>query len=234
MIIMNVGNIELYCISILIFFISLFVQIRFKSKINKLSKQKLYSCGTGAEMAERMLHDNGIYDVKVVSTDGILTDNYNPLNKTVNLSSEVFYGSSVAAVAVAAHECGHAVQHNKNYVFLHLRSVMVPVFSFSAKFVTMFLLIGFFMINISLIPLKIAICLYAMVTLFTFITLPIELDASNIALNWIETNEIVKDKEYKDAESALKLAAMTYVLAALAALTELLRLISIITSRRDD
>ena len=232
--IINLNNIDLYYITIGIFFISLIVQIQLQSKVKKYSKQKLSSGKTGAEVAQQMLNENGIYDVKVVSVGGFLTDHYNPITKTVNLSTDVFNGRNVAAAAVAAHECGHAIQHNKNYIFLHIRTIMTPICAFSARFLTLFILLGFFMINISLIPIEIGIYLYAATTLFTFLTLPVELDASNRALNWIEENNIVDNNEYKDAKSALKLAAMTYVLAALASLTELLRLISIVNSRKED
>lgn len=224
---------DLYLLTIGIFFVSIIVQISLNSKMKKYSKEKLSSNKTGAEIATEMLYNNGIYDVKVVSVDGFLTDHYNPLNKTINLSPDVYNGISVAAAAVAAHECGHAVQHNKNYIFMYLRSALVPVCNFCSSFIMLFLLIGFAMINTSLLPLEIAIGLYAVTTLFTIITLPVEMDASNRALNWIDENNIVHGEEYNNAKSALKLAALTYVLAALASLTELLRLISIVNSRKE-
>ena len=232
--VINLNHIDLYYLSIVIFFVSIIVHGLFNAKVKQYSHKKISSGKSGAEIAEQMLHDNGIFDVKIVSREGFLKDYYNPLTKTVNLSADFYNGRNVAAAAVAAHECGHAIQHNKNYIFLHLRSAMVPLYAFSSKFIILFVILGFFMINISLIPLEIGICLYAITTVFTFLTLPVEVDASNRALNWIETNNIVDDKEYKDAKGALKLAAMTYVLAALASLTELLRLISIVNSRREE
>ena len=224
---------NLYLLTIAIFFVSIIVQMSLSSKMKKYSRKKLSSNKTGAEIATEMLHNNGIYDVKVISVDGFLTDHYNPINKTVNLSPGVYNGSSVAAAAIAAHECGHAVQHNKNYIFMYLRSALVPVCNFCSNFITIFLIMGFVMINTSLLPLEIGICLYAVTTLFTIITLPVELDASNRALNWIDENNIVQGQEYDNAKSALRLAAMTYVLAALASLTELLRLVSIVNSRKE-
>lgn len=224
---------DLYFLTIGIFFLSIVVQVLLSSKMKKYSKQQLSSSKTGAEIAQEMLANSGIYDVKVISVDGFLTDHYNPLNKTINLSPNIYNGRSVAAAAVAAHECGHAVQHNKNYIFMYLRSALVPVCNFCSTFIMFFLLIGFMMINTSLLPLEIAICLYAVTTLFTIITLPVELDASNRALNWIDENNIVSGEEYDNAKSALRLAAMTYVLAALASLTELLRLVSIVNDRKE-
>ena len=225
---------NLFTLSVLVFLISVVVQLVLKNKIKVFSESRLPSGKSGAEIAERMLRDNGIYDVKVISTDGFLTDFYNPVDKTVNLSHDTYHGVNVAAAAVAAHECGHAVQHAEGYAFLQLRSAMVPVLSVSSKYMMFIIFIGFTMINTSLIPLKIGIALFALTTLFSFVTLPVEINASSRALAWIKNNRMMDDDEQKQAKEALMWAAMTYVLAAIGSLAELMRLISVLNNRRDD
>lgn len=221
-------------LGILFFFLSIIVQIVLKSKMSKFSNISLRSGLTGADIAKKMLNDNGIFDVKIVSVDGFLSDHYNPLNKTVNLSKDVFYGSNVAAAAVAAHECGHAVQHAKGYAFLKLRSAMVPLVAFSSKWLSWLIFGGIFFMRTSLLPLKLGILLYAITTLFSFITLPVEVNASNRALAWMKERNIAFGGENKQAQEALFWAAMTYVVAALGSLAELLRLISFVNRRNDD
>jgi Zn-dependent membrane protease YugP len=188
---------------------------------------------TGADAALKMLHDNGIYDVNITCVDGELTDHYNPINKTVNLSDDVYYGDNAAAVAVAAHECGHAVQHAKGYAFLQLRSAMVPMVSVCSRYMTWIIFLGIIMARTNTLPLKIGIVLFAATTLFSLVTLPVEVDASNRALQWMENSGVVDRNEHGKAKEVLTWAAMTYVVAALGSLAELLRLIGIV-NRRDD
>jgi len=188
---------------------------------------------TGAEIAANMLKYYGVNGVNITCTQGHLTDHYNPINKTVNLSEEVFYGSSAGAAAVAAHESGHAVQHAKGYAFLKFRSAMVPVLSVTSRYMMWIILIGIFLARTTLLPLEIGIALFALTTLFSFITLPVEFDASKRALVWINQQGVVSSQEYATAKSALWWAAMTYVLAALGSLAELLHLLSVLNKRRD-
>jgi uncharacterized protein len=172
--------------------------------------------------------------VTVQSVEGQLTDHYDPANKTVNLSQDVYAGRSVAAAAVAAHECGHAVQHQLAYAPLQLRSALVPVLSVSSRYLQWVILIGIFMLNTTPIPLTIGVALFALTTLFSFITLPVEFDASRRALAWIQTNRIVNDREYASAKDALWWAASTYVVAALGSLATLLYYASFLTGRRNN
>ena len=188
---------------------------------------------TGREIAEKMLRDNGIYDVKVTSTPGMLTDHYNPTNKTVNLSEGVYNTCSVAAAAVAAHECGHAVQHARAYAPLQMRSALVPVVQFSSSIVQWVLLAGMFMIHSFPQLLLIGICLFAMTTLFSFITLPVEIDASRRALVWLSGAGVTNASNHRQAQDALKSAAYTYVVAALSSLATLVYYITIFTNRRE-
>ena len=188
---------------------------------------------TGKEVAEKMLHDNGIYDVRVTSTPGMLTDHYNPANKTVNLSEGVYSSSSVAAAAVAAHECGHAVQHACAYAPLKMRSALVPIVQFSSNIVTWILLGGIFMVNTFPQLLLIGIILFATTTLFSFITLPVEIDASRRALVWLNRSGITNSYNHAQAKDALTSAAYTYVVAALSSLATLIYYIMIFTNRRD-
>jgi Zn-dependent membrane protease YugP len=224
---------SLNLIGILFFFLSIVVQMVLQSKMTKFSQINLRSGLTGADVAKKMLNEHGIYDVNVVSVDGFLTDHYNPITKTVNLSKEVFYGTHVAAAAVAAHECGHAVQHARGYVFLKLRSAMVPAVALGSRWLSWLIFGGLLMMRTSLFPLKLGILLYAMTTLFSFITLPVELNASNRALAWLRNKNVMVGNEGRQAEEALTWAAMTYVIAALGSLAELFRLISFV-NRRDD
>jgi len=187
---------------------------------------------TGAEIAAKMLRDNNIDDVKIISIEGQLTDHYNPLEKTVNLSPEVYSGRSVAAAAVAAHECGHAVQHAHAYAWLGLRSNLTPVVSFASQWMQWILLAGVLTINIFPYLLIFGIILFAATTFFSFVTLPVEFDASNRALVWLESSGVTSSQEHEMAKDALKWAAMTYVVAALASLATLLYYVSIFLRRR--
>jgi Zn-dependent membrane protease YugP len=215
-------------VSIVIFLLSLLVHQILKTKFARFATTQLRSGLTGAEIAAKMLQSYGIYDVKITCTQGHLTDHYNPINKTVNLSKTVYYGSNAGAMAVAAHECGHAVQHAKGYAFLQLRTKLAPILSFSSRYMMFIVFLGVLVVRTTLIPLEIGIGLFALTTLFSFITLPVEFDASRRALAWINQQGIVSSQEYGIAKNALWWAAMTYVLAALGSLAELLRLVFIL------
>ncbi|MDG2455485.1 MAG: zinc metallopeptidase [Bacteroidia bacterium] len=212
---------------------SWFVQNRLKSKFRKYSETPISSNLSGREIAEKMLADHGIYDVKVISVNGQLTDHYNPAKKTVNLSEVVFNDRNAAAAAVAAHEVGHAVQHARSYAWLTLRSKMVPAVSISSKWVTWVLILGILLAsyNGSFLLLQIAVAMFALTTLFSFITLPVEFDASNRALAWIEDKNMARPDELADSKDALKWAAMTYVVAALSSLVTLLYYASMLLGR---
>jgi len=207
------------------------VNSRLKSKVKKYSQIPTLSGMSGKEIAERMLTDNNICDVKVISVPGKLTDHYNPMDKTVNLSPDVYQGRHVSAAAIAAHECGHAVQHATAYQWLQMRSQMVPIVSFSNRMMSTVFIIG--LIGGSFIGLgwqnmlMLFIILQAIVTAFTLITLPVEFDASRRALAWLRSSGITSDKELTYADDALKWAASTYVVAALAAVTYLLYYIAL-------
>ena len=213
--------------------ISYLVQANLKNKFEKYSKMPLANGMTGRDVAIKMLHDNGIYDVKVVSTPGSLTDHFNPTNKTVNLSEGVYNSCSVAAAAVAAHECGHAVQHAMAYAPLKMRSALVPVVQFSSSIVSWVLLAGILMVQSMPQILLAGIVLFAATTLFSFITLPVEINASKRALVWMSNAGITNVFNHKAAESALKSAAYTYVVAALSSLATLIYYVSIYMNRRD-
>ncbi len=213
--------------------VSYAVQASLQSKFRKYSKMPLPNGMTGRDVALKMLHDNGIDDVRVISTDGMLTDHYNPANKTVNLSQGVYGSCSIAAAAVAAHECGHAVQHAKAYAPLRMRSALVPVVQFSSSIMSWVLLAGIFMLQTFPQLLLAGICLFAMTTLFSFITLPVEIDASRRALAWLSNAGITNSYHHNQAKDALKSAAYTYVVAALGSLATLIYYISIYMSRRD-
>jgi Zn-dependent membrane protease YugP len=219
--------------------ISFAVNRRLKNKFKKYSKVSLRSGLSGREVAERMLADHGIYDVKVVSVTGHLSDHYNPSNNTVNLSEQVYHGRSIAAAAVAAHECGHAVQHAESYGMLKLRSALVPLQAVSGKIMNFMFLAMFFggTFLYSTFPyqgiLLLVIAAYAVFTLFAFVTLPVEFDASNRALAWINDKGIVSSQEHEGAKDALKWAAMTYVVAAIASLVTLLYYIMAFVGVRD-
>ncbi len=213
--------------------LSFYVSWRFKSKVKEYSQVGLANHLTGAEIAQMMLKDNGIFDVEVLSTDGELTDHYNQEKKTVNLSNDVFHGRSVIAAAVSAHECGHAVQHAKSYAWLQFRSSVVPIVSVASKYVQWILLGGILLINTFPSLLLIGIVLFAATTLFTVITLPVEFDASKRALAWLDTKGIVRPDEYPMTKDALKWAASTYVVAAIASIATLLYYLQIYMGRRD-
>ncbi|WP_300227794.1 zinc metallopeptidase [uncultured Bacteroides sp.] len=214
--------------------LSFIVQSSLKSKFDKYSKVPLYNGMTGREVAEKMLRDNGIYDVRVISTPGMLTDHFNPTNKTVNLSEGVYSSCSIAAAAVAAHECGHAVQHARAYAPLQMRSALVPVVQFSSSIMSWILLAGILLINSFPQLLLIGICLFAMTTLFSFITLPVEIDASRRALVWLNSAGITNASNHGMAKDALKSAAYTYVVAALGSLATLVYYIMIFMGRREE
>lgn len=210
-----------------------------KRKFKKYSRVPLQSGMSGKEVAEKMLLDNKIYDVQVISVQGRLTDHYNPANKTVNLSEAVYHGRSAASAAIAAHECGHAVQHATAYNMLSLRTALVPVQNASARIMNILfiglLFGGFFLTNAFPIEsvLLIVIAANIVFTLFAFITLPVEFDASKRALQWIDANRVVTSQEYAMSKDALKWAAMTYVVAALGALTTLLYYVMVFMGARD-
>ncbi len=213
--------------------VSWIVQASLTSKFKKYSKITLPSGMTGADVARKMLRDNGITDVTVTATGGTLTDHYNPATKTVNLSEGVYGSASVAAAAVAAHECGHAVQHAVGYAPLKMRSALVPVVSFSSKWVMWILLGGMLLIN-SFPQLMLAgIVLFALTTLFSFITLPVEINASKRALIWLNSAGVTNVETHDKAEDALRSAAYTYVVAALGSLATLLYYVMIFMGRRD-
>lgn len=209
------------------------VQANLTSKFKKYSKIPVDGGLTGRDIAMKMLRDNGIYDVQVKSTQGSLTDHYNPANKTVNLSEDVYNTCSVAAAAVAAHECGHAVQHAHAYGPLKMRSRLVPVISFASGWMSWILLIG--MLTLQVFPqiMLLGIILFALTTLFSFITLPVEIDASRRAVKWLSEAGITNNRNYGAAVSALRSAAYTYVVAALGSLATLCYYVMIYLGRRD-
>jgi len=225
-----------YIIAGLVFLVSWYVSNKLKSKFKKYSKVHLQNGMSGKEIAEKMLSDNGIHDVKVVSVPGKLTDHYNPATKTVNLSEAVYMERNAAAAAVAAHECGHAVQHATAYSWLKLRSAIVPAVSISSKLSNFVIMAGLILsFTGSLIGSSIflvGIILFAVTTIFTFITLPVEFDASKRALAWLESSNMVTREEHTGAEDALKWAARTYVVSAIGSLATLLYFISIFMGRR--
>lgn len=226
-----------YILMIAIAVISFAVQWRFKSKFKQYSEMPLGSGMSGKDIAEKMLNDNGIANVKVISVEGQLSDHYNPADRTVNLSPEVYHGRSVAAAAVAAHECGHAVQHAAAYSWLKFRSAVVPAVNVASKITQWTLMIGVILLITSgnIIILAVGVAALAFVTFFAFITLPVEFDASNRALAWLQSNRGIMQTtvEHDQAKDALWWAAMTYVVAALASLATLLYYASLLVSRRD-
>ena len=209
------------------------VSQRLQSKFDKYSKLHLQNNMSGAEIAEKMLADHGIRDVRVISTPGRLTDHYNPADKTVNLSEAVYNQRNAAAAAVAAHEVGHAVQHATAYSWLEMRSKLVPVVSFTSNIIQWVLLAGVLLINTFPSLLLIGIVLFALTTLFAFITLPVEYDASNRALAWLDNKRMLTREEHAGASDALKWAARTYVVAAIGSLGTLLYYLMIYMGRRD-
>lgn len=211
--------------------LSYIVQASLQNKFKKYSRMPIGL--TGRDVAIKMLHDNGIYDVRVTSTPGTLTDHYNPANKTVNLSQGVYNSASVAAAAVAAHECGHAIQHARAYAPLRMRSALVPIVSFSSNIMMWVLLAGILTVEIFPQVLLAGIILFATTTIFSFITLPVEIDASRRALVWLQSAGITNASNHKYASSALRSAAYTYVVAAISSLATLLYYVMIYMNRRD-
>lgn len=218
---------------IVIAVVSYMVQSSLQSKFERYSEIPTDNYMTGREVAMKMLNDNGIFDVQVVSTPGHLTDHYNPATKTVNLSENVFNSNSIAAAAVAAHECGHAVQHAYGYAPLKLRSALVPVVSIASSWMSWILLAGILMVNTFPQLLLIGIILFASTTLFSFVTLPVEIDASRRALAWLNNSGIATGSKHDKAADALKSAAYTYVVAALGSLATLIYYVMIFANRRE-
>lgn len=226
----------IWLISLVFAGIGMLVSWQLKSKFREYAQIGLANGLSGREIAEQMLRDNGIYDVRITAVEGELTDHYNPGDKTVNLSPDVYYGRSAAAAAVAAHECGHAVQHAKAYSMLQLRSAMVPVLSIASNFTPMLLMIGVMVLYSTgnSLLLSIGVALFGIATLFSFVTLPVEFDASNRALKWMEQRGMVTKREHEMAKDALKWAALTYVVAALGMLAQLLYYLNMLTGRREE
>jgi Zn-dependent membrane protease YugP len=229
------GLMGYYLIAGIMFLVGMIVSNRLKSKFTAYSQLGLRNGLSGREIAEKMLYDNGIYDVRVLSTPGELTDHYNPANKTVNLSPDVYAGRSVSAAAVAAHECGHAVQHATAYSMLQFRSAIVPLVNISSQLSQWVILAGLGLMFGRSNPtiLLIGIVLFAVTTLFTLITLPVEYDASNRALAWLETNHMTTPAEHDKAADALKWAARTYLVAAISSVATLLYYILLFLNARD-
>jgi uncharacterized protein len=224
---------SIFFVSLIFIGISMVVSMILKSRFTAYGKIPLASRLTGKEIAEKMLRENAIYDVKVISVEGFLSDHYNPANKTINLSPEVYGSYSVSAAAVAAHETGHAVQHAEAYAWLNLRSKMVPAVQFTSSIVNWILLIGLLMANSGNPTLLfVGIGLFAMTVVFTLVTLPVEFDASRRALAWLERTNVTNAQEFPKAKNALKWAAMTYVVAALAAVATLIQYIMIALGNR--
>jgi hypothetical protein len=226
-----------YLLLIIIFMvIGLAVQARLKNVFNTFGRIPLRSGLTGREVAEKMLRENGIYDVRVISTEGRLSDHYNPNDKTVNLSADVYEGNSITSAAIAAHECGHAVQHAANYSPLKLRTALVPIVNFASKamniiYIAMFILaFSYHLFNQALLAIIIA---QAFVTLFALVTLPVEIDASKRALAWLNNTGMARGEEHEKAEIALRWAAMTYFVAAMAAVAQLVYFIMQYNNRRN-
>lgn len=225
-----------YLLSGVLLLLGMAVSGRLKSKFKHYSEMPLQSGLSGKEIAEKMLRDNGIYDVQVISVNGFLSDHYNPQDKTVNLSPEVYGGRSVAAAAVAAHECGHAVQHATQYSMLQMRSKMVPLVKVSSTLSQWVILAGIGLMGFgggNQTVLLIGILLFAASTLFSIVTLPVEYDASKRALVWLESTNITRGEEHEGAKDALKWAARTYVVAAISSIATLLYYIMIFMNRRD-
>jgi uncharacterized protein len=224
-------------VSLIFMLVGMAVQFKLKSKFTEYGRAGTSSGMSGREIAEKMLHDNGIRDVQVVSVNGFLSDHYNPLNKTVNLSPDVFEGRTVSAAAVAAHECGHAVQHATAYSMLMLRSRLVPAVKISTNLSQWVILAGIGMMGFgggNSTILLVGICLFAVSTLFSVITLPVEFDASARALKWLDGANITTNTEHDKAKDALKWAALTYVVAALASIAMLIQYIMIFMNRRNN
>jgi Zn-dependent membrane protease YugP len=225
----------IYLIGIVFMLISWLVGSQLKARFREYSEIPLRSGMSGKQIAEKMLRDNGIYDVQVVSVEGQLSDHYNPSNKTVNLSPEVYNGRHVAAAAVAAHECGHAVQHAQAYTWLQLRSTLVPIVNVSSRFLSWVLIAGIILMQTSIVPLAIGIGLFALTTLFSLITLPVEFDATRRGLAWLNSTSLTLGTEHEKATSALRWAATTYVVAALGSIATLMYYVMMLLgARRND
>ncbi len=224
---------SIFLVSLVFLAISFWVSSTLKNKFSKYAQIPLAKGLSGKEVAEKMLRENGIFDVQVISVNGYLSDHYNPFNKTVNLSPDVYEGRSIASTAVAAHECGHAVQHATAYTWLMLRSRLVPFVQFSSNIVQWILLAGILMINVFPGLLLAGIALFALTTIFSLITLPVEFDASNRALIWLESSNVTLPQEHDKAKDALHWAALTYVVAALASVATLLQYILIYSNSRN-
>lgn len=222
----------MYAFLILAMLASMFIQWRLRRKFAQYAQVGLHSGLSGREIAEQMLADHGIGNVRIISTPGALSDHYNPADRSINLSEAVYAERSAAAAAVAAHECGHAVQHAQGYSFLQLRSAVVPAMSAVSRFMPFLLLGGVLMLRSTPVPLGLGIVFFALTTLFSFITLPVEFDASRRALAWMDRRGIVTTQEHAMAKDALWWAAMTYVVAALASLATLLYYVSIFMGGR--
>ena len=227
------GNLWIWVIFIGFTIISWLISNQLKNRFQKYSKILTANGMTGRDVVEKMLRDNGISGVKIGTVEGQLTDHYNPANKTINLSKDVYYGNSIAAAAVAAHETGHALQHAKAYSMLKLRSALVPAVEFASHWVQWILLAGIILVNTFPGLLLAGIGLFAIMTLFSFIPLPVEIDASHRALAWLRTSGITSQQTQGYAFDALKWAAYTYVIAALASLATLLYYIMIYMNRRN-
>ena len=224
---------SIYLISLIFVGIGMLVSLRLKSKFNQYSSVRVRSGLTGREVAIQMLQDNGIYNVKVEAGQGFLSDHYNPMTRTVSLSPDVYHQASVAAAAVAAHECGHAIQHARAYPWLMLRSRLVPLVQFSSMFIQWVLLAGILLVNTFPGLLLAGIILFATTTLFSLITLPVEFDASKRGLSWLQQSGISGGQELVQAKDALYWAAMTYVVAAVSSLVTLIQYILIYMGSRD-
>ena len=224
--------IGVYILGAILGVVGMLASAQLKRKFATYSKIHLQNGMSGKEVAEKMLADNGITDVKVMAVQGQLTDHYNPMNKTVNLSEVVYHERNAAAAAVSAHEVGHAVQHATNYSMLQMRSKLVPIVSFGSQYMQWILLGGILTIQVFPGLLLAGICLFALTTLFSLVTLPVEFDASKRALAWLKGNNIVTTQEYAGSKDALKWAAMTYVVAALSSIATLIYYVSIYMNRR--
>ena len=223
-----------YILFFVIAAVSYYVQYSFQNKFKNYSSKSLGVNMTGKDVAERMLRDYGVNDVKVTFTQGSLSDHYNPTNKTVNLSEAVFATNSIAAAAVAAHECGHAIQHATGYAPLQLRSKLVPVVSFASTWMQWILLIGILTISVFPQILTVGVALFACTTIFAFITLPVEINASVRAVKWLEASGLTYGQTTNEAKDALKSAAYTYVVAALSSLATLFYYVMILVGRNRD
>ncbi|MBK7762362.1 MAG: zinc metallopeptidase [Bacteroidetes bacterium] len=225
-----------YLIAGIMFLVGMFVSNRLKAKFTEYGQIPLMNRMSGKEVAEKMLRDNGIYDVQVISTPGFLSDHYNPVDRTVNLSPDVYEGRSISSAAVAAHECGHAVQHATQYSMLQMRSKMVPAVKIGTTLSQWIILAGIGMMGFghgNQTIFLIGILLFSLSTIFSVITLPVEYDASNRALAWLDTTNVLTDTEHEKAKDALKWAARTYLVAAISSVATLLYYIMIFMNRRD-